>query len=245
MSNKINTRISVVTAAYNEEDNIRQLVQEIDNALKGYNDSSEIIVVNDGSRDGTLDVCRDLLKQYACLRVISLKRRYGQTAAIDAGFKSASGEFVAMLDADLQNDPADIPSLVDILIEKECDLVNGWRFERKDKAIRRISTKIANYVRNWLTNEIIHDSACGIKVFRRDCLKNIKLFAGMHRFLPTLFRMEGFNVVEVRVNHRPRTAGQAKYGVMNRVFKALRDTFAVRWMQRRTLRYEKEEILAD
>ena len=125
--------------------------------------------------------------------------------------------------------------------DQQCGLVNGWRADRRDPWIRLVSTRIANGVRNWLTHEQIHDSGCGLKVFRRECIDRLKLFNGMHRFLPTLVKMEGYEVIEVPVNHRPRTAGKAKYGVLNRVFKALRDAFAVRWMQQRMLHYECQE----
>ena len=185
--------------------------------------------------------CSQLLTQYPALRVRRLLERSGQTAAIDAGFRGARGTYIAMLDADLQNDPADIPRLLDLLITGQHDLVTGWRSERQDPWIRKLSSRIANGVRNWLTHETIHDSACGLKVFRRACLAQIRLYTGMHRFLPTLFRLEGFRVVEIPVNHRPRTAGTAKYGVRNRAIRGLRDTFAIRWMLKRILRYEVRE----
>jgi len=233
--------LSVVTAAYNEEANLPKLVEEIDAAIESVSGPCEIIIVDDGSEDSTPQVCRDLMKQYPILRVLHLAKRSGQTAAIDAGFRGARGTYVGMLDADLQNDPADIPRLLEQLIEEDRDLVNGWRADRQDPLIRKLSSKIANGVRNWLTRETIHDSACGLKVFRRACLERIKLYTGMHRFMPTLFRMEGYQVIEVPVNHRPRTAGKAKYGVWNRVFKGLRDTFAIRWMHSRTFRYDVSE----
>jgi dolichol-phosphate mannosyltransferase len=241
MTDNQDIHLSVVTAAYNEAVNLPRLVEEIDAALKHIPGVHEIIVVDDGSDDATPEVCGPLLEQYPSLEVLRLARRSGQTAAIDAGFQAARGTYVAMLDADLQNDPADIPRLLDALIAGSYDLVSGWRAQRRDPWIRKLSSKIANNVRNRLTHERIHDSACGLKVFRRACLTRIKLYTGMHRFLPTLFRMEGFQVVEIPVNHRPRIAGVAKYGVRNRAIRGLRDTLAVRWMSKRALHYEVQE----
>jgi len=234
--------LSVVAPAHNEADNLPRLIEETAAALAPLEQNWEIIIVNDGSTDGTLPVLRELMKKYPRLRVLSLQHRAGQTAAVDAGLRHARGAFLATLDADLQNDPADIPRLLEVLHSQPYDLVNGWRANRRDPWLRLVSTRIANGTRNWLTHEQIHDSACGLKVFRRECVDRLKLFNGMHRFLPTLVKMEGFRVVELPVNHRPRIAGKAKYGVFNRVFKALRDCLAVRWMQRRVLRYECQEL---
>jgi len=234
-------RLSVVAPAHNEMDNLPRLLEEIAAALAKFEHRWEVIITDDASTDGTAAVLRDLRKRFSQLRVLSMRQRSGQTAAVDAALRHARGTFVAMLDADLQNDPADIPRMLDLLASQQCDFVNGWRANRRDPWIRLVSTRIANRVRNWLTHEQIHDSACGLKVFRRECIDRLKLFNGMHRFLPTLVKMEGYRVVEVPVNHRPRAAGKAKYGVLNRVFKALRDAFAVRWMQQRMTHCECQE----
>ena len=241
MTDNQDIHLSVVTAAYNEAANLPRLIQEINAAFKHIPGVHEIIVVDDGSNDATPEACDQLLEQYPLLRVRRLAHRSGQTAAIDAGFQAARGTYVAMLDADLQNDPADIPRLLDALVAGPYDLVSGWRAQRQDPWIRKLSSKIANNVRNRLTHESIHDSACGLKVFRRSCLTRIKLYTGMHRFLPTLFRMEGFQVIEIPVNHRPRIAGVAKYGISNRAIRGLRDTLAVRWMGKRALHYEVQD----
>jgi glycosyltransferase involved in cell wall biosynthesis len=235
--------LSVVAPAHNEADNLPRLLAEIAGALAPLEKCWEVIITDDASTDGTAAVLKDLRKKYPQLRVLSMRRRSGQTAAVDAGLRHARGMFIATLDADLQNDPADIPRLLRMLEAQPqpCGLINGWRADRHDPWIRLISTRIANRVRNWLTHEQIHDSGCGLRVFRRECIARLKLFNGMHRFLPTLVKMEGYQVIEVPVNHRPRTAGKAKYGVLNRVFKALRDAFAVRWMQQRMLHYECQE----
>lgn len=233
--------LSVVAPAHNEAENLPRLLEEITAALTRAEYGWEIIIVDDSSTDDTPRLLPELMKKHRQLRVLSLRNRSGQTAALDAGLRRARGSFIATLDADLQNDPADIPRLLEVLLSKQCGLVNGWRANRRDPWLRLVSTRIANGVRNRLTHEQIHDSGCGLKVLRRECIDRLKLFNGMHRFLPTLVKMEGYEIVEVPVNHRPRTAGKAKYGVLNRVFKALRDAFAVRWMQQRMLRYECRE----
>lgn len=233
--------LSIIAPAHNERDNLPRLLEEITAALATFEHPWEVIITDDASTDDTTSVLGDLRKKWPQLRVLSLQPRSGQTAAVDAGLRHARGAFIATLDADLQNDPADIPRLLDVLTARSCDFVNGWRADRHDPWVRLVSTRVANRVRNWLTHEQIHDSGCGLRVFRRECIERLKLFNGMHRFLPTLVKMEGYRVIEVPVNHRPRTAGRAKYGVLNRVFKALRDAFAVRWMQQRIVRYECHE----
>ena len=155
---------------------------------------------------------------------------------MDAGFKHAVGKYVVTMDADLQNDPADIPKLLEKL--NTCDMVCGWRQKRNDPWIKRISSKVANSIRNKLSNEDIKDTGCSLKAYRRECFSRIKLFNGMHRFLPTLFKMEGFSVTEVVVNHYPRKFGKSKYGVFNRAFRAFMDLLVVRWMKKRKLNYE-------
>ncbi len=177
--------------------------------------------------------------KYDNLRIVRLKSNYGQTAALDAGFKASKGKYIVMMDADLQNDPIDIPSLYDNI--GGFDMVYGWRFERKDPYIKLVSSKVANYVRNKLTNENIKDVGCSLKIFRRECLNKIKLYNGMHRFLPTLFKMEGFSVKEIKVKHHSRVYGKSKYNIRNRLFKSFIDLLAVRWMNKRKLNYEEIE----
>jgi glycosyltransferase involved in cell wall biosynthesis len=173
------------------------------------------------------------------VRLILFDRNYGQSSAIDAGFHAARGAQIAMIDADLQNDPADIPMLLDRL--KDYDMATGLRLKRNDPWIRRLSTRIANGFRNWVSGENISDSACGLRVFRSEVVRRLKLYNGLHRFLPTLARIEGFSVAAVPVSHHPRTRGKSKYNIRNRVFKALVDLFAVTWMKRRHLHYRIKE----
>lgn len=234
--------LSVVAPAHNEAENLPALVAATVTALKDMDAKWELIIVDDASTDQTLKLLLDLAREYPQLRVISLQTRSGQTAALDAGIRNARGMYIATMDADLQNDPAEIPRMLRILQTGAWDLVNGWRKHRNDPWLRLVSTSIANAVRNWLTHEKIHDSACGLKVFRSECIQRIQLFNGMHRFLPTLFRLAGYKVIEIPVRHHPRRAGRAKYGVWNRIFKALYDTFAVRWMSSRWLHYQSKEL---
>ena len=233
--------ISVVIPAYNEQESVADCVREVRGVLMQIGRTFEIIVVDDGSTDGTLNVIRDVKATVPELRAIGFQRNCGQTAALDAGFREARGAIVVTLDADLQNDPADIPSLLEKL--GEWDAVCGVRTKRADTLVRRLSSRVANAVRNRLTGEDITDTGCSLKAYRREFLIRLKLFEGMHRFLPTLLRLAGARVTETPVNHRPRVRGKTKYGIRNRVFKGLGDLLAVRWMQRRWLRYKiKEEI---
>jgi len=233
--------LSLVIPAYNERDNLAPLLAEIAAALSGR--SYEVIVVDDGSTDGTLEALKTLRRQYPQLRIIVLERNAGQTAAFAAGFRAADAPIVVTLDADLQNDPADIPKLVETLQRTGVTAVAGYRANRRDTSWKRLQSRIANGVRNRLNGEVIRDTGCSLKAFRTDAVRDLLLFSGMHRFLPTLIKMQGGTVSEVPVGHRPRQHGVTKYGMWNRVWRSLMDAFAVRWMQRRALRYRvREEV---
>ena len=221
---------------YNERDNLAPLVTEIAAAL-GAGASYEIVAVDDGSTDGSLAELQRLKTAHPQLHIVSFARNAGQTAAFAAGFRAARGSVIVTLDADLQNDPADIPALVSALRSGGTTAVAGYRVGRRDTAWRRLQSRIANGVRNYLNGETIRDTGCSLKAFRADALRAIPLYGGMHRFLPTLIKLHGGTVSEVPVRHRPRRFGVTKYGMWNRVFRALADAFAVRWMQRRMLRY--------
>jgi len=234
--------LSVVAPAHNEAENLPVFVAEVASAMAAIGRSWELIVVDDASTDDGVALLRDLMGRHQQLRVVLLSRRTGQTGALTAGLAVTRGRFIAMLDADCQNEPRDVGLMLEKLEEEALDMVNGWRKTRQDNWLRLVSTRVANWVRNRLTHEHIQDSASGIKVFRAACLERIRLYDGMHRFLPTLFRLEGFRVAEMPVSHRPRSAGRAKYGVWNRVFRALGDALAVRWMRSRLLRYEAREL---
>jgi len=233
--------ISLVVPACDEEDSIGDCIREAAGVLDRLGRPYEILVVDDGSTDRTFDVLKELRKELPRLRALRFRQNRGQTAAMDAGFRHAAGDIVVTIDADMQNDPADIPKLLDAM--GEWDAVCGMRLKRRDNFIRRASSRIANWVRNKLSNDDIRDTGCTLKAYRRECLLRLKLFEGMHRFLPTLLRMEGFRVTEMAVNHRPRLQGETKYNVWNRVFKSFKDLLAVRWMKRRRIHYEiGEEI---
>jgi glycosyltransferase involved in cell wall biosynthesis len=230
--------LSIILPVYNERDNLDALATAIKAAMSGMGrEDWEAICVNDGSRDGSDAILEALHEEDARFVPVHFRANQGQTAAFDAGIRHARGTYLVTMDADLQNDPADIPLLLNAL-EDGVGAVCGIRTKRRDTFVRRISSKIANGVRNWLSNETITDTGCSLKLFRAECFARIKLYEGMHRFLPTLVKMEGFSVVEVPVSHHPRHAGASKYGVWNRLFKSFRDLLAVRWMKQRMLRYE-------
>jgi glycosyltransferase involved in cell wall biosynthesis len=230
--------LSIVIPVFNEEDNLRLLTIELIEVLRSLNKPWEIIFIDDGSTDGSLDVLRELKGNFPDIRVIAFNKNCGQTAAFDAGFKAAKGKVIITMDADLQNDPHDIPKLLDKI--GEYDAVCGWRIKRNDPLVRRLSSRVANFVRNTLSDEDIADVGCSLKAFRSEYIKKLNLYNGMHRFLPTLIKMEGGKVIEVKVNHRPRKYGTSKYNIRNRMMRSFIDLLAVRWMKKRRLRYEIE-----
>jgi dolichol-phosphate mannosyltransferase len=234
--------LSVVLPVFDEAENLPILLGEIATSLDPTGWSYEIVAVDDGSRDGSLGILLDLRERHPSLRVIRLDRNHGQTAALDAGWRAARGTFVVSLDADLQNDPADIPAMMKKLEDERVDMVIGVRVNRQDSASKKIQSKIGNAVRDRITGDRITDTGCSLKLVRREALERVRLYHGMHRFLPTLVRMDGGTVVEMPVNHRPRRFGASKYGAMNRALRGLADCFAVRWMASRNVRYGAEEV---
>lgn len=228
--------ISVVVPIYNEEETLPLLHEELENCLPALNKSYEIIFVDDGSQDGSREVMLDLKKKNSRLRVLRFAQNCGQTAAFAAGFEAARGAVIVTLDADLQNHPRDIPKLLEKI--GAYDVVCGWRKKRNDPWIKRVSSKIANSVRNRLSDEDIPDTGCSLKAFKRECFAPIKLYKGLHRFFPTLMKMEGFRVTVVEVGHHPRKFGKSKYNIRNRVFSSFKDLLAVRWMKKRQLKYK-------
>jgi glycosyltransferase involved in cell wall biosynthesis len=231
--------LSVVVPLRDEAESLEPLHRELDAALAAVAGGVELIFVDDGSRDDGLTRLRGIAAKDARVRVIALDGRHGQTAALDAGFRAARGEVTVTLDADLQNDPADIPALLARL--DGADVVNGVRQRRRDSPVRRLSSRIANGVRNRVTRETVTDVGCSLRAMRTEYLRRVKLFRGMHRFLPTLLRLEGARVVEIPVAHRARRYGASKYGIRNRLWTGLADLAAVRWMQSRALRYRRSE----
>ncbi len=231
--------ISVVIPAYNEFECLRPMAEEVLEVMRALGREFEVLFVDDGSTDGTRDLMRQLADENREIRFIGFKRNRGQTAAMAAGFKHCRGDIVVTLDADMQNDPHDIPRLLEKL--NEFDVVCGWRQKRRDSLVRRVSSRVANYVRNKLSDEEVVDVGCSLKVYKRECVDELKLFEGMHRFLPTLVKLAGYTVTEVPVNHRPRKLGTSKYGISNRAVRAFLDLLAVRWMKKRYIHYEIEE----
>lgn len=226
---------SVVVPLKNEEENIVELVAEIVPVMQQLKAAWELICIDDGSTDQTQQRLQDLRQQYPELRILTFDRNYGQSSAFDAGFKAARGEFVITMDGDRQNDPKDIPKLIALL--DQADLVCGRRMKRKDSFTKRLTSLLANAVRSRLCKDGVQDTGCSLKAYRRACLSRIKMFQGMHRFLPALFIIEGLRVKEVDVNHRERVKGQTKYNFLNRSFNTIADMLAVRWMYKRRLNY--------
>ena len=229
-------KISYVIPVFNEEENLGKLHAEISRVAGSLPYPYQVLFVDDCSTDGSLEVIRDLAAAHPEVAYVAFARNAGQSAALYAGFQHASGDVVVTMDADLQNDPADLPKMLEYY--GEYDMVNGWRFDRRDTLSKKIGSKIGNFVRNRLTWESIHDTGCSLKVMNAAMLKRIKVFKGLHRFLPTLMRLEGARVVEVKVGHRPRLHGVSKYTNLRRGIEGLYDVIAVRWMIKRHLRIE-------
>ncbi len=228
--------LSIIIPVKDEEENIDRLAGEICAAMAPVAYAWECIWVDDGSTDATLSELAKLNNQDPRHQFIALTRNFGQSAALHVGFDCARGRLLGTLDGDGQNDPRDLPAAVAHLIETGADMVTGVRQERQDTLVRKISSRIGNGFRNWLTGENIADVGCSLRVFKHACTRNILSFKGMHRFLPTLIRIGGFShVVEMPVNHRPRKFGKTKYGINNRMWVGIMDTLAVRWMQSRVL----------
>lgn len=236
--------LSFVLPCHNERDNLRPLVEALRRQAERLGRTFEIVITDDASVDGSWEVLRELARAEPCLRAQRFAERCGQSAALWAGLQAARGRVIVTLDADLQNDPEDLPRLLEPLARFDC--VCGSRVASRrqgDNWLRVVASRIANGVRNRLTGEHISDAGCCYRAFKRDCLRNIKFFRGMHRFLPTLLRMEGFTVTEVPIRTRPRRAGRTHYGIWNRLFGSFQDLLAVRWMKKRMLRYRIAERL--
>ena len=238
-SRKTDLDLSIVIPLYNERENLVFLEETIENALSEANLKYEIIFVDDGSIDDSANVVLSLRKTNSKIRLIRLNQNSGQTAAFASGFSAAKGECVATMDADLQNDPADIPKMLEKI--GEYDVVCGWRYKRNDTWTKRMSSKIANRIRNFVSEDDIEDTGCSLKVFRTECLQSLKLFKGMHRFFPTLLKIEGYKVAQVKVAHNPRKFGVSHYTTWNRLIPSLVDLLAVRWMQKRKVHYKTWE----
>ena len=226
--------ISVVVPLYNEEENVPILQAELANALRGID--HEIIFVDDGSTDATAN----RIARSPEVRVVQFERNAGQSAAMFAGLHAARGSIAVLIDGDLQNDPADIPRLI-AEIERGADLVCGYRAKRKDTLVKRITSRVANFVRSRFTKDYVRDTGCTLKAMRRECVGALLPFKGMHRFIPALIRGAGYKLVEIPVNHRSRKFGVSKYGLGNRAIRATVDMFGVRWLLSRQLKYRLKD----
>ena len=235
-------RFSLVVPIFDEEANVAALLAGVGEVLAPHG-PFECLAVGDGSRDQSLARMRAWKAEHGAgwLRIVRLARNAGQSAAVMAGVQAARAPIVATIDGDMQNDPRDLPAMLAIVEAGEADAVVGVRRKRQDTFTRRLSSRIGNGVRNWLTGDRVTDAACGIKVIRREFFARAPQFVGMHRFMATLVRYQGGKVVERDVHHRPRAAGTAKYGIGNRIWRGLRDCFAMRWLRTRVLTHRVQE----
>ncbi|HMS69150.1 MAG TPA: glycosyltransferase family 2 protein [Saprospiraceae bacterium] len=224
--------LSFVIPVYNEGENIKDLYHEIvDMCLQSQFTDFEVIVVDDNSTDHTLDVLRALTP----IKVITFRKQFGQTAAMDAGIKAAVKDLIVTMDGDGQNDPAEVPKMVEYLFEKDLDVVSGWRKHRKDTTSKKTVSRVANFLRSKIINDGINDSGCSLKVYRKECFDYVNLYGEMHRFIPAILKIQGFKVGEVVVNHRARTKGLTKY-TWSRSVKGLIDMIAVWFWKKYALR---------
>src|SRR5689334_19888381 len=241
-SHTLSPYLSLVIPAYNEQENVPTLLRRVEASLQQLGKPFEVLIIDDGSTDDTPRMLEEAMKQRPWLRVLRMQKNAGQSAAFEAGFEAARGQVIATIDADLQNDPEEIPRLVPMLDEQNVDMITGWRKERQDTSFRRWQSRQANRIRNWITQETVNDSASSLKIYRAHAIKGIKLFRGAHRYFPTLVKMRGGTVYETPVKHSHRFAGTAKYGFGNRAFVGIADLFGVRWMKKRYLKYECDEV---
>ena len=227
--------ISVVVPAFNEVESLPVLLAELRAALAGCGRSWEVVVVDDGSTDGSAELVRAEAAADARIRPVLLAANSGQSAALAAGFAHMRGRIIVTLDADLQNDPADLPRMLAAL--EGADLVSGIRARRRDSALRLLSSRIANSFRRKVLGDPVTDIGCSFKAYRRETLEGLPMFIGVHRFLPALCVFRGARLVEVEISHRPRRHGTSKYGLGNRLWRGLHDLLGVRWLKSRLVRY--------
>jgi membrane-associated phospholipid phosphatase len=234
--------LSLVIPCYNEAENVPTLLTRVEAALALTGKPFEVVIVDDGSTDATPRLLHEAMKTKPWLRVIRMAKNGGQSAAFEAGFEAARGDVIATIDADLQNDPEEIPRLLPMLDEQKVDMITGWRKDRQDTPFRKWQSRQANRIRNWISQETVNDSASSLKLYRAHAIKGLRLFNGAHRFFPTLVKMRGYTVYETPVKHSARFAGTAKYGFRNRAFRAFIDLIGIRWMKERNLRYHAAEV---
>jgi dolichol-phosphate mannosyltransferase len=229
--------VSIIIPIKNEGENLAPLANELEMVMSRQPWSWECVWIDDGSTDGSLGILQRLTATARHHRYFSFEHNAGQSAALFVGFKQARGVIFATIDGDGQNDPADIPPLVNLVRSGAADMANGYRHKRKDTLVRKLASRIANGFRNWVTGNSVRDVGCSTRALRRECVASLPQFAGMHRFLPTLVVLQGFRLAEAPVNHRPRLKGQSKYTINNRLWVGLVDTFGVLWLRKRAFHY--------
>ena len=231
-------QVSAVVPAYNEVENIPVLVAELRAALDATGRTWELLLIDDGSKDGTGEAMETAAAAEPRIRVLRLAANAGQSAALAAGLVRARGDLVVTLDADLQNDPADIPRLLTALESAGADVVSGVRAQRNDSFVRKVSSRIANATRRAALGDSITDIGCSLKAYRREVLADLPMFVGVHRFLPAMCAFRGARVIEIAVHHRARTLGVSKYGMGNRLWAGIHDLIGVSWLKHRLVRYK-------
>lgn len=229
-------KFSVVLPVYNEQDNLDTLFAEVKKAADSTGRPWEALFVDDCSTDNSLEIIKKLALAHPEIRYVAFAENRGQSAAFCAGFDAVDSEVVVTMDSDLQNDPADIPRMLDVF-GQECEMVIGWRATRKDTFIKRISSKIANAIRDWFTDDGVHDTGCSLKVMRTDLLRTIPRFKNMHRYFPILMKIHGARIKEIKVNHRERFSGESKYGTLDRAVAGIYDLIGVQWLIKRHIDY--------
>ncbi|EMR14239.1 group 2 family glycosyl transferase [Methylophaga lonarensis MPL] len=230
-------QLSIVIPIFNEQDNIEPLCTEIRTALHAAGLSFEIILVDDASTDNSATKIQAMSSPD--IRGVFHRINAGQSAAVASGFAAAHGQWIGTLDGDIQNDPADLPVMLQKALAEQVDCVTGVRAKRQDTWLRKFSSRVANGFRDWITGDKVSDSGCGVRVVRREAVRELPVFNGLHRFMPTLLRGQGFKVIEHPVNHRPRLHGESKYGVNNRLWRGIYDCFGVRWYLKRAVRSDR------
>jgi len=238
MNEKNPVHLSVVIPVYNEEDNLEPLIGELEEVLNGTGRSYEVLCIDDKSTDRSVEVLKKLKEARPYIRILRHGINSGESAGEATGFEHARGETVITMDADQQNDPHDIPEMLTKL-QGEVMAVCGVRRTREDDWVKRLSSRIANQFRNSVTGDKISDAGCTFRALRRSTLREVPVFNGMHRFLPTILRLQGYTVVEMLVNHRPRTRGKSKYGVGNRAWRGIVDCLAMSWYRKRCVRADR------
>lgn len=234
-----NNILSIVIPVKDEAENLPILLSDLNKIIEKLNQNTEVVFIDDGSKDNSFQILIELKKKFTWSKVIKFDKNYGKSAALIAGIELASGNFIVIMDADMQNLPLHIP---DFLVKlKDYDIVSGYRLNRADNLRRIIQSRIANKIRNFILKDGVKDSGCGYQAFKKDCFNKITPFDGMHRFLPALFQIQGFKFCQIPIEHRPRLKGKSKYNIWNRSLNTLNDLIGVRWLKKRSIKFNVEK----